>query len=344
MDLYKHFPHSQVNFSDAFVEYSPQLAKHQISTMDMLTTAPVELAQRTGIPQRHIQTLVDTLVKETTSRFETTTGPRGKRMFSTGIEKFDDALGGGIHLGQITEIFGEAATGKSQMCMTLTKAVSQPIDQGGLDACSVYISTEGNLETKRLVEINGNLDRVFCINCTDLEYQEHIIEVQLPLLIERNNIKLVVIDSISHHLRVELESTGYKNFLKNKQKLSVMCKKLLDICCEKDIALVVTNQMSELPEREVLQTDYKNVSMDYQIGWLSGWNGIPKEVVKGAIPTLGLSWSNNVMVRICLKKSYQRGEEEFWAVKRLLKLVYSPYQPEPKEVTFKLTTEGIKAE
>ena len=38
---------------------------------------------------------------------------------STGSEKFDKLLGGGIETGSITEMFGEFRTGKTQICHTL---------------------------------------------------------------------------------------------------------------------------------------------------------------------------------------------------------------------------------
>ena len=38
---------------------------------------------------------------------------------STGSEKFDKLLGGGIEKGSITEMFGEFRTSKTQICHTL---------------------------------------------------------------------------------------------------------------------------------------------------------------------------------------------------------------------------------
>jgi DNA repair protein RAD57 len=309
--------------------------------MDLLTISPVEISSKTGVPTHEVQYFVDVLKSEV----EEPHGVESIDCFTTGDDQLDSLLNGGIHLGLITEIFGESATGKSQLCMQLTRTCSLSTSQGGLGSKSVYISTEGNLETKRLVEINPTLDSVFCINCMDLEAQEHILEVQLPVLIQKEGVKLVVIDSISHHLRVELEHNGFKSYLKNKNKMTEICKKLLDLCADYGVAIVVTNQISDVPEKEILQSDYKKISMDYQLGWLSGWDHdmMTRDEIKGGVPTLGISWSNNVLVRILLKKYYQRGDEEFWRVQRQLKLVFSPFAEQDKEISFEINKSGIRS-
>lgn len=343
MDLYKHFPKSRLNFSKGFVSYSPLLTEHQISVMDLLTTAPEEISHRTGVPVKECAYFIQVLKEESFQVRDSSGDDLG--CFTTGDDEIDAMLGGGIHTGQITEIFGESATGKSQFCMQLTKSVALSVEEGGLGAKSVYISTEGSLETRRLMEINGALDSVFCINCMDLETQLHVMEVQLPLLLAQECVKLVVIDSISHHLRVELGNGGYKSFIKTKHRLTELCTRLLDLCAEFGIALVATNQISDLPEREILQSDYKKIAVDYQQGWLSGWDAamIESDEIKGVIPTLGLAWSNNVLVRILLKKHYERGSEEHWSVHRSLKLVFSPLNPDNSELAFEIHKNGLRA-
>lgn len=317
--------------------------------MDLLTTAPMELAARTAVPEKELAYFVEVLRNEVPVVGDSDSVV-ATRFFTAGDDKLDVLLGGGVHLGHITEIFGESATGKSQLCMQLTKCVSLEKEHGGMGAKSVYISTEGQLETRRLVEINEDLDSVFCINCMDLETQEHIMGVQLPVLIEtQRDVRLVIIDSISHHLRVELENKGYKSYLSNKLKMTEICKNLLDLCSTYGIALVVTNQISDLPEKEILQSDYKKISLDYQQGWLSGWDDemISRDEIKGGVPTLGLAWSNNVPVRVLMKKRYQRGDddddEEYWKVRRSLKLVYSPFGEDEGEVSFEITKRGIES-
>ncbi|GMF06125.1 unnamed protein product [[Candida] boidinii] len=47
---------------------------------------------------------------------------------TTGSKQLDTLLGGGIETGSITEIFGEFRTGKSQLCHTLAKVLSDQLD------------------------------------------------------------------------------------------------------------------------------------------------------------------------------------------------------------------------
>jgi len=47
------------------------------------------------------------------------------RTFSTGCPIIDQTLGGGIRLGQITELYGESGCGKTQICIQLSIEVQR---------------------------------------------------------------------------------------------------------------------------------------------------------------------------------------------------------------------------
>ena len=112
------------------------------------------------------------------------------------------------------------------------------------------------------------------MTCTDLTTQEHILNVQLPILLDRNkdSIKLIIIDSISHHLRVELENTSIRNSQINRFYIERLAERLLYLTNKYNLSVVVTNQVGNKPLLEnsepvrQLITDY-----DYQLGWLVGW-------------------------------------------------------------------------
>ncbi|KAI8854465.1 hypothetical protein BC829DRAFT_192371 [Chytridium lagenaria] len=46
----------------------------------------------------------------------------------------DEFLGGGFRVGAITELFGEDATGKTQLALQLCFSVQLPFQQGGLES------------------------------------------------------------------------------------------------------------------------------------------------------------------------------------------------------------------
>ena len=64
---------------------------------------------------------------------------------TTGAEKLNELLGGGIESQAITELFGEFRTGKTQLCHTLCVTAQMNREQGGGNGKVAYIDTEGTL-------------------------------------------------------------------------------------------------------------------------------------------------------------------------------------------------------
>ncbi|KRX76041.1 DNA repair protein RAD51 -like protein 3 [Trichinella sp. T6] len=71
----------------------------------------------------------------------------------TFCESLDNALGGGIQLGQMTECAGPSGIGKTQLCLQLAVDVCIPKVLGGVDGEVIYIDTEGAFKYKRLKQI-----------------------------------------------------------------------------------------------------------------------------------------------------------------------------------------------
>jgi RecA/RadA recombinase len=53
---------------------------------------------------------------------------------ATGCQPIDSFLRGGLGVGSITEVYGESAVGKSQLCLQLALMVQAPAHLGGLEA------------------------------------------------------------------------------------------------------------------------------------------------------------------------------------------------------------------
>ena len=64
-------------------------------------------------------------------------------------KSIDDMLGGGIALGQVTEISGMPGTGKTQLAMQLCVDASIPTKFAGVNGQAVYIDTEGSFSPQR---------------------------------------------------------------------------------------------------------------------------------------------------------------------------------------------------
>ncbi|XP_008654371.1 DNA repair protein RAD51 homolog 2 isoform X1 [Zea mays] len=65
----------------------------------------------------------------------------------------DEALGGGIPTGKLTEVVGPSGIGKTQFCLKLALLAALPEYYGGLDGRVVYIDTEFKFSPRRMIEI-----------------------------------------------------------------------------------------------------------------------------------------------------------------------------------------------
>ncbi|KAF1990586.1 hypothetical protein K402DRAFT_400783 [Aulographum hederae CBS 113979] len=100
-----------------------------------------------------------------------------------------------------------------------------------------------------------SLSKILSIQTPDLESQEHILQYQLPVAIQRHNVGLVVIDSIAANYRAELDRSG--NGFKNEQRAGgkAMAERrsqlqstgalLRQLAVKENIAIVVANQVAD---------------------------------------------------------------------------------------------------
>ena len=70
-----------------------------------------------------------------------------------GCPVLDSFLRGGILVPALTEIAGNSAAGKTQLCLQLSLCVQLPRQQGGLEGGAVYVCTEDAFPTKRLQQL-----------------------------------------------------------------------------------------------------------------------------------------------------------------------------------------------
>ncbi|KAJ9205853.1 hypothetical protein DTO164E3_1106 [Paecilomyces variotii] len=161
----------------------PSLEKKHITTVDLITVEPLELAKRAHVPPGDVRRLSAQVLqalhqdlgfqdevdqRETTGNEDVSDrdtrvvgvkpGPSTKldpsrwRTISTLDPDIDALLGGGIPTGYLTEVTGESASGKTQFLLNLLLAVQLP-PSTGLGKRAIYISTEAPLATTRLSQI-----------------------------------------------------------------------------------------------------------------------------------------------------------------------------------------------
>ena len=129
---------------------------------------------------------------------------------TTGSKKLDILLGGGIETQAITEFYGEYGSGKSQIAHQLCVNVQLPLERGGLDGGALYIDTENTFRIERISQMaeHVGLDpqeafkRIILAEAYTSDHQIFLLE-NADRIIKENNIKLIIIDSLTAHFRSE---------------------------------------------------------------------------------------------------------------------------------------------
>ncbi len=176
-----------------------------------------------------------------------------KHKITTGCKSIDEILGGGIETGGITELYGEYGVGKTQMSFQLCLNVQLSRGEGGLEGKAAFVDTEGSFNPFRIKQmaLALNLDpekalrNIFYKHAPSLSHQEEI-TFKLSDLIKRENIKLVVVDSLIHHFRSEY--TGRGSLFQRQQRLKKYISSLQRIASSANISVIVTNHVMEVPD------------------------------------------------------------------------------------------------
>ncbi len=165
-------------------------------------------------------------------------------MISTGLEKLDKSLHGGIPDGVIVDIFGKNGTGKTQLLLQLT---INSIKKGGH---VLYFDTTGGFRPERILDIQKEsesqsdfLNQITVSRLTNTSEQIHSIKN-----IERN-FSLIVIDNVT-----DLFSYEYQKDESIFEKNSLFMKYMHDLAnfaISNRIPIVVTNMIRNLDGKEI---------------------------------------------------------------------------------------------
>ncbi|XP_032228667.2 DNA repair protein XRCC3 isoform X1 [Nematostella vectensis] len=263
----------------------------------------------------------------------------GGRRVSVGCPVLDKVLKGGLLCHGITEITGESASGKTQLCLQLCLSVQLPKVRGGLEGGALYISTEDVFPSKRLHQLIPNFlqalptqvaaqlklgDNIFIEHASDVDELKDIIYTRLPILLSQRKVQLVVIDSVTALFRVEfgLGEMSYRG-----KVLRSFGAQLHKLSHDYQVAVVCVNQVSDVV------------------------NGSNTDRLHKVIPALGLAWSSMVTVRLMLSRTEEYvhsttriADKQTLApgkvVKRLLSVVFAPHLPS-KSWPFVVQEDGV---
>lgn len=172
---------------------------------------------------------------------------------ATGSKALDELLGGGLETQTISEFYGEYGSGKSQLCHQLCVNVQLPAGQGGLNGGVLYIDTENTFRTERIVQMAKNLGldpesvakNIIVAEAYTSDHQMFLLE-KSDTIIKENNIRLIIVDSLTAHFRSEY--IGREMLASRQQKLNKHMHRLIRLARAFNTAAVVTNQVMAKPD------------------------------------------------------------------------------------------------
>lgn len=230
---------------------------------------------------------------------------------TTGSQNLDDLLIGGIEPGAVTEIFGEYRTGKTQLAHQLCVNVQLSYEEGGLEGGALYIDTEGTFRPERIIQMalgkdldyNKILKNITIGRAYNSDHQI-LLAKEAPKIIDKKNIKLIIVDSLIGHFRSEYIGRG--TLASRQQTINSHIHDLLRLTeTYEELAVVFTNQVSAKPDV---------------------FYGNPLTHTGGHVVAHGAT------IRIFLRKG--KGEQ------RIAKVVDAPNIPESDSI-FSITEDGI---
>ena len=166
-------------------------------------------------------------------------------MISTGLQKLDNFLSGGIPNGIIVDIFGGNGTGKTQFVLQLS---INSIKNGGN---ILFLDTTGGFRPERILEIQKKsnlninlLDKITVSRITNTSEQINSIKT-----LQEHNFSLIVIDNVT-----DLFSYEYKNNKSIFEKNSLFMKYMHDLSAyaiSHKIPIVITNMIRNMDDKEI---------------------------------------------------------------------------------------------
>lgn len=154
----------------------------------------------------------------------------------TGAKVLDGLLGGGFEAGTISQLYGEPASGKTNICLQLA------VNTLRSGRRVVYIDTEG-FSAERFAQIAGGDARRLAqrlIHFKPTTFEEQYVAVKEAEKIVPQDVGLIVLDSATAFYRVELES---RDSMHLKRELANQATILLGLARKYDVAVVITNQI-----------------------------------------------------------------------------------------------------
>lgn len=160
-----------------------------------------------------------------------------KQQLPSNCKPLDDLLGGGFESGVVTQIFGEAGSGKTNVCLQLAIECVK----GGKKA--IYIDTEG-ISADRFKQIAGENAKDIAKDIIIFEphsFEEQYAAVRETEKISTENIGVIIVDSATAYYRFELDNDD--SSIRTRRELSNQIGFLHSLARKRDMVVLITNQV-----------------------------------------------------------------------------------------------------
>lgn len=169
-------------------------------------------------------------------------------------EPMNKLLDGGIESGVITNFYGPAGTGKSNIA--LLAAISAV--KAGKKV--IFIDTEGSFANERLVQMADGAsstvtDRMVLFEPSDWEGQKEAIQ-KLREICDKEDVGLVIVDSIAALWRITVTDD---NATEVNRELATQLSVLANIARNKNIPVLITNQVYSDIETGKVEMSARNI-------------------------------------------------------------------------------------
>lgn len=245
----------------------------------------------------------------------------GGGRLATTLCGLDEALGGGIPLGKLTEVVGPSGIGKTQFCLKLALLATLPECYGGLNGRVVYIDTESKFSSRRMIEIGQKsfpqifrqeglaqkmAGRILVMRPASLsDFTKSLEQMKVTLL--QNDVKLLIVDSVAALMSSENErgTTGF-----TQHPLRWALSFLKSIAELTRIPVVVSNQVRS-------QSNDDGYHYSFEVKRMGDGDGAER-LESHLVAALGIQWAHAITIRLVF---------ESHSGQRFIKVAKSPMSP-----------------
>ena len=226
--------------------------------MGLAVMTPSDLGDMSGMSEAVARKAIQAARKMMNLGFSTGLefAEKRKQIFyiTTGSKNLDELLGGrGIETKAITEAFGAYGSGKTQLALSLAVMAQLPVEQGGANGKSVYIDTEGTFRPERVRQFAGGLGanpekvlkNILVARAFNSDHQMLLLDKISEMIKDGEQIRLIVIDSLTAHFRAEFSGRG--QLADRQQRLNRYMHQLMKLADQHNLAVYVTNQVMSNP-------------------------------------------------------------------------------------------------